>query len=94
MKERKIPMRRCIGCGTSKEKNSLIRIVCYEGNVSLDTTGRAKGRGAYLCRDNNSCWEKAFKKKAFERSLGVTVPEEDKAEILKQLSRLNEQNDQ
>ena len=48
MKERKIPMRRCIGCGTSKEKNSLIRIVCYEGNVSLDTTGRAKGRGAYL----------------------------------------------
>lgn len=90
MKERKIPMRRCVGCMESKEKQQLVRIVAYEGNISLDFTGRAKGRGAYLCRDDSKCWEKAFKKKAFERSFGTAVSEEQKEEILKQLQELKE----
>ena len=54
MKERKVPMRRCIGCMTSKEKQELIRIACYEGRITLDESGRAKGRGAYLCRRSKS----------------------------------------
>ncbi len=91
MKERKIPMRRCVGCMESKEKQQLVRIVAYEGDVSLDLTGRAKGRGAYLCRDNSKCWEKALKKKAFERSFGTAVSEAQKEEILKQLQELKEE---
>jgi predicted RNA-binding protein YlxR (DUF448 family) len=43
--EKKIPMRRCVGCMESKPKNQLIRIAGYEGNVSIDRTGKAKGRG-------------------------------------------------
>lgn len=78
-------MRRCIGCMVSKDKRELVRIACYEGEISVDLTGRAKGRGAYLCRNNSSCWEKAYKKKALERSLGAPVSEEQKELIFSRL---------
>ena len=90
MKERKVPMRRCIGCMTSKEKHELIRIARYEGRITLDESGRAKGRGAYLCRHSKSCWEKAYKKKALERSLGTTIDEEQKRELFAQLEQQDE----
>ena len=85
MKERKIPMRRCIGCMQSREKGCLIRIAGYEGQLSLDPTGRAKGRGAYLCKANPDCWEKAYKRKALERSLGMEITPEAKEKIFNQL---------
>lgn len=90
MKERKIPMRRCVGCMESKEKQQLVRIAGYEGKISVDLTGRAKGRGAYLCRENSKCWEKAYKKKALERGLGMSVSPEQKEEIFRQLEELKE----
>ena len=93
MKERNTPMRRCIGCMTSKEKKELVRITCYEGELSVDLTVRAKGRGAYLCRDNSGCWEKAYKKKALERSLGTPVSEEQKNSIFSQLAELKEKTE-
>lgn len=47
---RKIPTRKCIGCGELKEKNQLVRIVrSKEGEISLDMTGKKNGRGAYIC---------------------------------------------
>ena len=92
MKDRKVPMRRCVGCMVSKEKKDLVRIACYEGNLSVDLTGRAKGRGAYLCRDTSSCWEKAYKKKALERSLGMPISEEQKAEIFSKLNDLTDKS--
>ena len=90
MKERKIPMRKCVGCMTSKEKNELVRIACYEGTLSVDLTGRAKGRGAYLCKANPDCWEKAYKRKALERSLGTAVSSEAKEKIFAELKALAE----
>ena len=73
-------MRRCIGCMESKPKSELIRIACYEGEVSLDPTGKAKGRGVYICPDEK-CIQKARKKKSLARSFKI---EEEKAEnILK-----------
>ena len=92
MKDRKVPMRRCVGCMVSKEKKDLVRIACYEGKLSVDLTGRAKGRGAYLCRGNSSCWEKAYKKKALERSLGMPISEEQKAEIFSKLNDLTDKS--
>ena len=85
MKDRKIPMRRCVGCMTSKEKQELVRIAGFEGELSLDLTGRAKGRGAYLCKANPDCWEKAYKRKALERSLGMEIIPETKEKIFNQL---------
>ena len=85
MKDRKIPMRKCVGCMTSKEKQELVRIAGFEGELSLDLTGRAKGRGAYLCKANPDCWEKAYKRKALERSLGMEITQEAKEKIFNQL---------
>lgn len=90
MKERTVPMRRCIGCMESKEKNQLVRIAAYEGVITVDTTGRAKGRGAYLCKDSSECLEKAYKRRALERSLSVSVTEEQKNAIFDQLKSIKE----
>ena len=51
MRQKKIPMRMCAGCGEHKPKKELVRVVkSPEGEISLDTTGRKPGRGAYVCR--------------------------------------------
>ena len=89
MKERKIPMRRCLGCMTSKEKRELVRIAGFEGQLSVDLTGKAKGRGAYLCMRNPDCWEKAYKRKALERSLGMEISPETKEIIFAELREMN-----
>ena len=58
----------------SKPKKELVRIVGdKEGNVSLDFTGKAQGRGVYLCPDPE-CLKSARKKQAISRSLGMTIP--------------------
>ena len=79
------PMRRCVGCGINKEKSLLVRVVRdSEGNIHIDPTGRANGRGAYICRDEK-CLEKAIKKKGLDKTLKVSVPEEVAAELKKEL---------
>ena len=47
MAERKIPLRKCLGCGEMKDKRTLVRIVrSKEGVISVDLTGKMPGRGA------------------------------------------------
>lgn len=89
MKERKIPMRRCIGCMQSKEKNSLIRIAGFEGKLTLDPSGKAKGRGVYLCKGSPACLELANKRRAIERNFDMPITEEMKQEIFSQLEALS-----
>lgn len=73
---KKISLRQCVGCGEMKDKRALIRVVrSAEGSFSLDATGKASGRGAYVCR-TKECLETAFKKKGLERSFKAPVPEE------------------
>lgn len=76
MKAKKIPTRMCTGCGEMKAKSELVRIVrSPEGEISLDLTGRKNGRGSYICKSAD-CFDKAIKKKAFERAFGVRLSEE------------------
>ena len=76
MKQRKIPLRMCSGCGERKEKRELIRVVrSPEGEVLMDATGKKSGRGAYLCPDAD-CLRKARKAKRLERSLECAIPPE------------------
>ena len=77
-------MRRCIGCMESKPKRELIRIAYYEGEMSVDRTGKAKGRGVYLC-PNTECMEMARKKKAFQRNFKTSFSEETLEQIFKEL---------
>ena len=66
-KVKKVPMRKCIGCNESKPKGNLIRIVkTNKGEIFVDRTGKANGRGAYVCSDIE-CLHKAEKNKALQR---------------------------
>ena len=60
--EKKVPMRRCVGCMQSKPKASLIRIVDGPEGPRKDIDGKAQQRGYYLC-SSESCLAKAIKKK-------------------------------
>lgn len=92
MKNKKVPMRRCVGCMESKPKSQLIRIACYEGRVSVDPTGKAKGRGVYICPDKE-CMEKARKKRALQRSFESEISAEDMEAIFTELARYEEKSD-
>ena len=71
MKE--MPKRTCIGCNETKLKKELIRIVKNkEGQIFIDKTGKANGRGAYIC-DNIECLEKAIKTKKLERTFEMNI---------------------
>ncbi len=86
-KVKKVPLRKCTGCGEMKSKRELIRVVKSpekkdeNGNVtapseiSLDLTGKKSGRGAYVCK-SLECFQKARKARRFERSLSCKIPEE------------------
>lgn len=73
---KKIVQRTCLGCNEKKDKKDLVRVVKnQEGQVSIDQTGKAPGRGAYLC-PKIECLEKAIKTKRFERALGIRIEQE------------------
>ncbi|MFW5992189.1 MAG: RNase P modulator RnpM [Halanaerobiaceae bacterium] len=74
---KKIPIRKCVGCGKRKAKKDLIRIV-YNKNkdsISIDRNGKKQGRGAYICPDK-SCLNRARKENRIKRSLKISIPEE------------------
>ena len=76
VKVRKIPLRKCTGCGEMKSKKVLIRVLLEpDGNVTIDATGKKNGRGAYIC-NKLECFEKAVKTKGLERSLKTQIPDE------------------
>ena len=76
MMERKIPVRRCTGCGEHFPKNTLIRVLrTPEGEVILDLTGKRNGRGAYICK-NAACLKKAKKSRRIESSIDCPISEE------------------
>lgn len=71
MKE--LPKRTCIGCSQVKLKKELIRIVKNkEGKIFIDKTGKANGRGAYIC-NNKECLEKAIKTKRLDRTFETKI---------------------
>ena len=75
-KPKKLPERRCVGCGGTFLKKDLCRVVRDpEGKVSLDLTGKKSGRGAYLCHDP-VCLRKARKAKRLETGLECSIPDE------------------
>jgi len=76
-----IPQRTCLGCRTAKPKRALARIVrTTDGRVAVDTTGKARGRGAYLC-PNADCARRALKAGTLNRALRVTIDDAALAEL-------------
>ena len=65
---KKVPERKCIGCQEVKPKKELVRIVKNKENeIFVDLTGKANGRGAYIC-PKTECLEKAVKSKRLSKS--------------------------
>ena len=82
---KKIPLRKCTGCGEMKPKKELVRVIkTVDEQILMDLTGKMNGRGAYVCRDEE-CLKRAIKTKAIERSLGISVSEEVYEQLKKEL---------
>ena len=91
MKEKKVPMRMCVGCREMKPKKELLRVVrSPEGIVSIDMTGRKPGRGAYVCR-SAECLKRAIKQRQLERAFECPLGEETHASLLQALNDLEAQ---
>ncbi len=75
-KQKKIPLRQCLGCNEHKPKKELLRVVrTPEGEIVLDFTGKKSGRGAYICY-SAGCLKKARKSRRIESNLELSIPEE------------------
>ena len=82
---KKIPLRKCTGCGEVKPKKELVRVIkTADDEIVMDLTGRMNGRGAYVCR-SQECLKKAIKTKAISRSLGINVSDNIYDELKKEL---------
>ncbi|TCZ80002.1 YlxR family protein [Paenibacillus albiflavus] len=76
MKQRKVPLRKCVACQEMMPKRELIRIVrTPEEEILIDLKGKQSGRGAYLC-GKLSCFKLAKKSKALDRALKSSVSSE------------------
>lgn len=73
---KKVPLRKCTGCGEMKNKKEMVRVIrTPEDEVLIDATGKKNGRGAYIC-GTPECLAKARKNKGLERSLKMAIPAE------------------
>lgn len=95
MTPKKIPMRKCLGCGEMLAQKELVRVVktkikeeSESGEekyiISLDLVGKKAGRGAYICK-KSECFAKARKARRFEKALSCQIPEEIFALMEKEL---------
>lgn len=87
-RQKHVPQRTCIVCRTVKDKRDLLRIVrTPEGQIIVDGTGKANGRGAYLCRQV-ACWETGLRDKRLARALKADISAEVRDELLSQIATM------
>ncbi|NLN17977.1 MAG: YlxR family protein [Firmicutes bacterium] len=88
MRPRRVPQRTCVGCRQVRAKKELLRVVRDpQGNVHLDLSGKASGRGAYIC-PSMSCLDRALTAKSLERALERPIAQELVETLRQQLSEL------
>ena len=86
MSDKKVSLRRCIGCGEMKDKRELIRVIrTKESEISIDATGKKNGRGAYMCC-SSECLKKTIKTRGLERSFKTSIPQDVYIELEKELN--------
>ena len=82
VKTRHVPERSCVACGQKLPKRQLTRIVRKpQGAVTVDPSGKAPGRGAYLCT-SQACWQRGVQKGGLERGLRISIPSQDRERLL------------
>ncbi len=74
--KQKEKIRMCVVCRAQSDKKTLLRIVKNkEGQIFVDNSGKANGRGAYVCK-SKECFEKLKKQKGLNRAFKCEVPQE------------------
>lgn len=82
---RESPIRKCVGCGTRRDKIELIRIVNNKNDINIDPGGNLPGRGAYIC-PNNDCLEKARKKNKLANALKTKLSDDFYQELMEEIN--------
>jgi len=73
---KKIPQRTCVICHSKFDKRDLLRIVSDKsGEIFFDATGKANGRGAYVCK-SEACVDQFLNKNYLERAFKRKVDKE------------------
>ena len=81
-KTRKIPLRKSVVSNEIIDKRDLLRIVKNkEGQIFIDPTGKANGRGAYIKLDNEEALQ-AKQKRVFNRSFNMEVEDDFYDELI------------
>ncbi len=76
-----VPERTCVICRQKAAKRRLVRVVRTPGGrVHVDPTGKADGRGAYLCAAR-ACWTAALKGGRLAGALRTVLPDEDRSAL-------------
>ena len=92
MNKDKKPQRMCLACREMKDKNELIRFVrSADGNIILDKTGKAQGRGAYVC-NNKDCVLKCIKTHALNRAFAQNIDSSVYEKLKEEYEDRNKQN--
>jgi uncharacterized protein len=87
-----VPQRTCIACREKGDKRGLIRIVrSPDQRISVDPTGKANGRGAYLCH-KPSCWERALNTPVLARALNTEINADAREELERVAATLDEES--
>lgn len=91
MKQRKVPLRKCVASQQMMPKKELIRVVrTPEGEVLIDLTGKKSGRGAYIC-GKLEYFKLAQKNKSLDRALKCQVSPEIYAQLARDFASVEEQ---
>lgn len=82
---KKIPLRTCVICREKQDKRDMKRIVCNKENeVFYDPTGKANGRGAYICQ-KDECLDAFLKQSILERAFKRPFDRETTEKVRKEL---------
>jgi predicted RNA-binding protein YlxR (DUF448 family) len=79
-KQKHVPIRMCAVCREKGGKRTFTRVVRTEEGVMIDPSGKANGRGAYLC-DNPECWQRAAKSDVLNHALKTILSMTDRERI-------------
>ena len=75
-----VPQRTCVVCRTQDAKRRLTRLIRTPDGLQIDPSGKASGRGAYLC-ENPECWKRAAKTDVLARALRMTFTDDDRLRL-------------
>ena len=89
---KKVPIRRCSGCGERFPKSELLRVLrTPEGEIVVDFVGKRSGRGAYLCK-KAECFKRAQKSRRIATALECVISEEIYQTLLEEIERGQNEN--